>query len=78
MILFFVIILTIYFLCLGTGIFVEKKQWNKGLCKRCGTPFQYSGLDLQGSRRYCCNKCNYDLSISFPFVDNLNRNVPKE
>lgn len=78
MILFFVIILTIYFLCLGTGIFVEKKQWNKGLCKRCGTPFQYSGLDLQGSRRYFCNKCNYDLSISFPFVDNLNRNVPKE
>lgn len=78
MILFFVIILIIYFLCLGTGIFMEKKQWNKGLCKKCGTSLRYLGLDLQGSRRYCCNRCNYDLSISFPFVDNPKRNIPKE
>lgn len=48
----------------------EKKEFNNGICPRCGERLEHTSTDSQGGRLYSCPKCNkYDVWISYGCVD---------
>jgi hypothetical protein len=49
----FIIIMSFY------DIHCEKKDFNKGICPRCGSKLYLFDIDSQGGRGYCCRKCPY-------------------
>ena len=55
------------------GITWERKDFNKGYCKLCGTKLRRFGNDSQGGRLYCCDMCRYNTSVSYNCVDRLFR-----
>ena len=51
------------------GIYLEKKDFNKGICPKCGGKLHLFDTDSQGGRGYCCHKCPYFTWISYNCVD---------
>ena len=51
------------------SIYSEKKDFNKGICPRCGGKLHLFDTDSQGGRGYCCHKCQYFTWISWICVD---------
>ena len=51
------------------SIFAEKKDYNNGICPRCGNKLYHFDTDSQGGRGYCCHKCPYFTWISWWFID---------
>ena len=51
------------------GIFSEKKDYNNGICPKCGQKLHHFDNDSQGGRGYICDKCNYTTWVSYPFID---------
>lgn len=57
---------------------LEKRDYNKGICPKCGKPLKCIDMDSQGGRWYVCtnrynreNTCDYDCWVSYN-VDNIN------
>ena len=43
----------------------EKKNWNNGVCSKCGKPWMYFDIDSQGGRMYRCENWHYcDISYN--------------
>lgn len=51
------------------GIYTEKKDFNDGICPRCGNKLMYFAMDSQGGRGYCCDHCVYHTWVSWDTVD---------
>ena len=51
------------------AILWEKRDYNKGYCKRCGYPLKLFDRDSQCGRGYICKKCDYVTWISYTCVD---------
>lgn len=43
----------------------EKKEYNNGICPKCGGNLRYFDSDSQGSRGYNCDKCNNFVWVSY-------------
>lgn len=56
-------------LLIPIGIFLEKRDYNKGFCKECGNKLKLFGLDYHGGRGYRCSNCNYYTWVSYRCVD---------
>lgn len=52
-------------------IILEYKDYNKGVCHKCGKEWKLYDIDSQGGRMYCCHDCDTYFSISYPFIDGL-------
>lgn len=39
------------------GYFQEKKEFNNGICPKCGGNLELFDVDSQGGKGYNCNKC---------------------
>lgn len=50
------------------GIYVEKRDYNNGICPKCGTKLTHFDNDSQGGRGYTCRKCGYTTWVSW-FAD---------
>lgn len=50
-------------------IYLEYKDYNKGVCPHCGNHLRHFDYDSQGGRGYICNKCKYSTWVSYPFID---------
>lgn len=43
----------------------EKKEWNNGICSKCGEKWKLIDVDSQGRRMYRCDNWHYcDVSYS--------------
>lgn len=51
------------------GIYTEKKDFNDGICPRCGDELKHFATDSQGGRGYCCDTCDYCTWVSWDTVD---------
>lgn len=51
------------------GIKVEYKDFNSGICPKCGKRLKHFDTDSQGGRGYCCYDCHYFIWISYDCVD---------
>jgi len=47
----------------------EKRRYNKGICRNCGTPLRHFGNDSHGGRGYTCDLCHSDVWVSYPYID---------
>lgn len=43
----------------------EKKEYNNGICPKCGRNLRYFDSDSQGGRGYNCDKCNNFVWVSY-------------
>jgi prepilin signal peptidase PulO-like enzyme (type II secretory pathway) len=43
----------------------ECKDWNKGICPKCGKPLKHFDTDSQGGEGWCCNNCRYYTWVSY-------------
>jgi hypothetical protein len=43
----------------------EKREYNDGICPKCGTPLENFDVDSQGGRGYVCTKCHYVCWVSY-------------
>ena len=50
----------------------EKKEYNNGICPKCGGKFELFDYDSQGGRGYCCDKCGHKTWVSYN-VDKIRR-----
>ena len=50
-------------------IHCEKKDFNNGICPKCGNKLHLFDTDSQGGRGYCCHKCPYFTWINWKCVD---------
>ena len=45
--------------------FREKKDFNNGICPRCGKPLRHFDDDSQGGQGWYCDNCGYHTWISW-------------
>ena len=68
-----IIVLVVVGLILACGclftIHHERKGFNNGECPCCGTKLRHFDNDSQGGRGYICDKCRYDVWVSYGIVD---------
>lgn len=64
----FIVLLIILVTLTLLAITLEKRNYNKGICKYCGKPLRHFDTDSQGGRGYMCD-CGYCVWISYPCVD---------
>lgn len=70
--LYYLLIITICISCSMWCRKTEKKQWNNGVCCKCGTKWVIDNTDKQGGRVYKCPKCNTHCYIFYK-VDRNNK-----
>lgn len=57
------------------GIWLERKEFNNGVCLRCQERLKFFDYDSQGGRGYKCESCGYKVWISYNTVDRRYENV---
>ena len=62
-------IIGIGFLMVSLGIWLEKRDFNNGICPHCGNKLYFFDMDSQGGRGYKCEKCYYHTWVSYKTVD---------
>ena len=62
------VIAIVYMICKIASTF-EKRAFNNGICKQCGSKLEYFDTDSQGGRGYTCRHCHYTAWVSYPSVD---------
>lgn len=51
------------------GMYLEYKDFNNGICPKCGKPLILFDTDSQGGRGYCCSKCMHVAWVSYHWID---------
>lgn len=67
-ILFYILMTIVIIAFISTGIFArrkEKKDFNGGVCPRCGSRLKNFDMASDGSRGYDCPKCDYTVWVSY-------------
>lgn len=67
--IFILVLIIILILGITCTIYVERKNFNNGMCPKCGKQLRFFDIDSQGGRGYCCNDCNYYTWVSYDCVD---------
>lgn len=47
----------------------ERRDFNNGVCKRCGGKLKYFDTDSHGGRGYMCYDCYYTTWVSYKKID---------
>lgn len=50
--------------------FFERREFNRGTCRKCGGRYRYFDTDSQGGDGYCCDKCGKVIWVNW-----MNREV---
>lgn len=67
-----IVVLVIYEILVN--MYIEYKEFNNGICPKCGKHLVHFGTDSQGGRWYCCKKCVYFTCISYHWIDKKFKN----
>ena len=51
----------------------ERRRFNGGWCPECQNPWRYFDTDSQGGRGYKCDPCKTTIWISYPGIDQTNK-----
>lgn len=43
----------------------ERRDWNEGICPKCGKPLKHFGTDSQGGEGWCCGDCGYFTWVTY-------------
>ena len=56
------------------GINTEYKDFNNGVCHKCGKQLKFFDVDSHGGREYCCDNWQYFTWVSYNWIDRNNIN----
>jgi tRNA(Ile2) C34 agmatinyltransferase TiaS len=45
--------------------YFEYKNWNGGVCPKCGRKLEYFDTDSQGGEGWTCDECDYTTWVSY-------------
>ena len=62
---------TLFITCILCAYFIEKKQFNNGICPKCGNRLRYFDTDSHGGKGFTCDNCHYTVWVSW--FDPLNK-----
>lgn len=65
--------IVVYIVCIMLARGSEKRDWNNGICKICGTKWVYFDSDSQGGRGYHCGCSNRHYTWISYDVDDVRR-----
>lgn len=65
----FIALLLLFVFLIFLAIILEKRAYNKGICKYCGKPLRHFDTDSQGGRLYTCPDFCSLVSVSYNCVD---------
>lgn len=51
------------------GMYLEYKDFNNGICPKCGKQLKYFDIDSQGGVGYCCKDCHYYIWVSYNWIE---------
>ena len=74
-ILYVILGILIALLIIPVGLFLEKRDFNNGVCPDCGATLRFFDMDSQGGRGYCCDNCLYHTWASSDTVDKTIKEV---
>lgn len=63
-----VFLFLLVFLWIGMAcvfVHLDRKEFNHGICKRCGKPLRHFDNDSHGGQGWCCDTCGYPIWISW-------------
>lgn len=73
-----IIVCCILFVCkvifILAEIYFEYKNFNNGVCPKCGKPLVKVDIDLQGDGGYYCHKCRHAALVSYRWIDKNHKN----
>lgn len=65
------IILAILIFGLVYAPYVERKDFNNGICRKCGNKLRHFDNDSSGARGYTCDKCHNKVWVSYSIDKNF-------
>lgn len=65
------IILAILIFGWAYAFYTEKRDFNDGICRKCGSKLRHFDNDSSGARGYTCDKCNNKVWVSYSFDKNF-------
>lgn len=66
----FTIIAILIYGCVWT-FYTERKEFNNGICRKCGSTLRYFDNDSSGARGYTCDNCNNTVWVSYSIDKNF-------
>lgn len=66
---FIYIVIMLFVTASLAAMYLEKRDFNDGICKICGNLLRNFDDDSQGGRGYCCDECGYETWVSYHYVD---------
>lgn len=46
-------------------LYLDKRKYNHGICKRCGSKMRYYDMDSSGAYGFTCDKCGNDIWVHY-------------
>lgn len=66
----FAIIALLIFGC-AYAYYIEKRDFNNGICRKCGSKLRHFDNDSSGARGYTCDKCYNKVWVSYSIDKNF-------
>lgn len=66
----FAIIALLIFGCVY-ACYTERKDFNNGICRKCGSKLRHFDNDSSGARGYTCDKCYNKVWVSYSIDKNF-------
>lgn len=65
----FLLFMFLMYIKVSLTIYKERKNYNKGICPKCGGTFMIIHIYGNGDREYHCNNCNNTTWVTYDCVD---------
>lgn len=60
-----IVLLGFIVIAVTASIYFERRDFNNGKCRKCGSDLYRFDTDSSSARGYCCPKCRYTTWVSF-------------
>lgn len=65
----FLLFMFLMYVKISWAIYKERKNYNKGICPKCGGRFTISDKYSDGDREYYCSNCDNKICVTYNCVD---------
>lgn len=64
-IIFLIAFVAIWLGAIPVFVLQERKEWNNGVCRKCGGKLYHADTDSQGGKLWVCEQCHSGLWTSW-------------
>lgn len=68
-IVIFLLFMFLIYINISWTIYKERKNYNKGICPKCGGTFRIIHTHSDGDREYHCSNCDNTTLVTYDCVD---------